>query len=135
MCLLRNDNTALYVGFEEAIHLALDPWVAENVVPVLHSSPIPPRWLKREAIQAAIAKFLAGDVDVVIVTDWPDDVTRFSELLLTAPDKMLANETELPRLTFKIERVDAYPTEVPIAVRYNALWDCIALRHKLDAGE
>ena len=37
----------------------------------------------------------------------------------------------IPRMTFEIVRVDAYPTSLEGAVQHNAFWDALALRQRL----
>jgi hypothetical protein len=132
MCLLREDNTVMYVGFKESIEVKLDPAVVKNVVPVLNAAPIPIRWMSTEEIQKAIRRFFAGDENITIIADWPADITYFTNLLLEGSGVMIAPDYEMPRLSFVVERVDTYPTEVKGAVRHCAYWDVMALRHKLD---
>lgn len=132
MCLLRDDNTVMHVGLRDNASIPLDEWVAVNVAPVITACPITPTWLTQKELQGALREFLGGDENIVIVTDWPDDVAYFCRLLITEPGKMLAPIKEIPRITFKIERLDIYPTEVEGAIENNCYWDTFALRHKLD---
>lgn len=62
-----------------------------------------------------------------LFADWPDDIRYFCQALITAPGEMV----NIPRLTFHIVRVDAYPTTLEGAVQHNALWDARALCHRL----
>ena len=62
--------------------------------------------------------------DLVIIADWPDDIRYFCQAIITAPGQMV----NIPRLTFELARVDAYPSQLAGAVQHNALWDARALR-------
>ena len=110
-------------------HTGLHPWVAENVIPKLWEWPdAGPRilWEPKRAARD-IAFFLAGDSDPVIIADWPADIRYFCGLI-ELPDGQMVS---IPRLAFRMVRVDAYPTTLDGAVQHNAWWDAIALRHKL----
>lgn len=125
--LVREDGAHFYCVFE--CH-APEPWVAENVIPILE--PFPggeQRWgtMERETAAHLIAEFLRDDGNPVIVTDWPDDIRYFCELVITGPGEMV----NISHLKFEMHRVDAYPTTLPGAIQHNALWDAMALRAKL----
>ena len=49
--------------------------------------------------------------------------------MLTGPGTMI----DIPCVTFEVHRVDAYPTDLPGAIRHNAWWDAKALQRKLTA--
>ena len=105
------------------------PWVAKNVIPVMsctgaHAIKVTPHIL---AISIANFFFHMKDSDPVIIADWPDDISYFCKALITGPGQMV----NIPTLTFKLERVDAYPTDLRGAVQHNALWDARALQRKL----
>lgn len=70
---------------------------------------------------------MAGDPGPVVISDWPDDIRYFCELLITGPGQMIA----LPGVRFEVRRVDAYPTTLEGAVQHNALWDACALQAAL----
>jgi len=135
LALVRDDGRALYLT-DGSPDFALDPWVEENVMPVMfayiassdveHSSNVRPEWSR------FIEDFLAGDPQPHIVTDWPDDVRYFCQELITGPGKMISTARQI---NFTILRIDAYPTSVKDAVQHNALWDALALRqavHELE---
>jgi hypothetical protein len=103
------------------------PWVEQNVMPHLYSVPFEPAQLGVKYWGYAIAEFLRPDSDPVIIADWPDDIRYLCELLIVAPGVMV----DIPQLTFKIARVDAYPTVMKYAVQHNAWWDALALRFKM----
>ena len=132
MCLVRDDNMVFHMGFQESTTVPLDDWVAKNIVPVIMSCPVKPSWANRIQVQLFLRELLAKDENIVIVTDWPTDVIYFSKLLMVDPTTLIASQKELPRITFQIERVDAYPTTIPIAIQHNCFWDAMALREKID---
>lgn len=108
----------------------LDPWVKDNVLPHLYDYPAPGPRIMWELKQAAedIALFLAGDPEPVIVTDWPADIRYFCGLIEYPGGHM----APIPRLAFRMVRVDAYEGEVLHgAVQHNAWWDSMQLRFKL----
>ncbi|AFU87948.1 Rnase H [Caulobacter phage CcrColossus] len=104
-----------------------DPWVLQNVIPLMDKVPDNVRTIevRRGTDDAArhIAEFLRGDPAPEIVTDWPDDIRYFCETVITGPGQMIA----IPRLAFQMLRVDAYPTTLAGAVQHNAFWDAWAL--------
>lgn len=62
----------------------LDPWVANNVVPILNKSPI-----SYSEFQDKILEFLNNFNDIKVIADWPDDLKYFMEALITGPGLML----------------------------------------------
>jgi hypothetical protein len=127
LALVREDGASLYRILKFS---ADDEWVLKNVVPILDSCPVRAGpAISHAALAGAIEDFLTGDPNPVIVADWPDDVAYFSKALITGPGTMIA----IPRVTFEVRRVDAYPTTLHGAVQHNAWWDAMALRHKLQA--
>lgn len=105
-----------------------DPWVLQNVIPLMDKVPAHVRMthVRRGTDDSAraIADFLRGDPAPEIVTDWPDDIRYFCQEIITGPGQMIS----IPRLAFQMLRVDAYPTHVKGAVQHNAFWDAVALR-------
>ena len=105
---------------------ALEEWVERNVVPYLDSVPqslISPRTNRADAARA-IAHYLAGDADPLIVADWPEDIAYFSALLVTGPGVM----AEVPRLRFEFAALSGFSTAANSRVPHNALHDARALR-------
>ena len=98
-------SLALVAESDEELYLVLDhqpgdPWVQRHVMPFLDSVPEPlrsPR-LSRAAAAEALAYFLGGDPDPLIIADWPEDIAQFSMLLVTGPGTMVA----LPSLRFQL---------------------------------
>ncbi len=118
---LVGDGAELYLRVAEAKD-DLEPWVAENVWPIMGDGIVAPvsEW------GHMVARFLGGHVH--IIADWPDDIRYFCQTLITGPGQMV----NIPGLTFSMCRVDAYPTSLPGAIQHNALWDARALRHRLE---
>ena len=105
---------------------ALEEWVERNVVPYLDMVPhnlVSPRVSRADAARA-VAHYLAGDNEPVIVADWPEDIALFNALLLTGPGTMV----EVPPLTFKFVELSGFSTAANSKVPHNALHDARALR-------
>lgn len=105
-------------------------WVKDNVMPIISVAGAIPRTVAPDQFGRLIADFLREDPNPVIVADWPDDIRYFCAALITGPGQMV----NIPRLSFEMVRVDSYPTSLPGAIQHNALWDAMALRHKLAPG-
>ena len=114
---------------------ARDPWVKDNVIPILDAVPdilTTPSGVVSltlaEYLPIYLDGFFEGDDDVEVIADWPDDIGHLCKALITGPGTMIEVR---PRIRFTVERVDAYPTDLPGAVQHNAWWDAMALRHHL----
>jgi hypothetical protein len=129
LALVREDKRALYIVNDRPAD-EFDPWVRDNVVPLLYDTPSKADRLACTIPNMAghIQEFLRGDTDVTIITDWPDDIKYFCELIITGPGKMI---NVRPSIKFEMHHIDAYPTTLPDAIQHNAYWDAMALRHKL----
>jgi hypothetical protein len=104
----------------------LEEWVERNVVPYLDTVPevlVSPR-MNRDDAARAIAHYLAGDPDPLIVADWPEDIAQFNALLVTGPGLM----AEVPRLRFEFVPLSGFSTAANSKVPHNALHDARALR-------
>ena len=126
LALVREDgNSVNYVlrGYAD------DPWVQANVIPILWKANASTRHWTPEGAAHDIARFVDGDADPVIITDWPADIRYFCEMI-EFPGGQMVN---IPSLKFELHRVDAYPTPLPGAIQHNAWWDAMALRHLLSA--
>lgn len=126
MALVREDDQYLYVILPRPANIT--DWVRENVMPILEAVPAGAKMKKlmHSQLGKAIEDFLKDDESPVIITDWPDDIAYFCENILTGPGTMI----NIPRLSFRMHRVDAYPSNIVGAVQHNALWDAFALRSK-----
>lgn len=90
------------------------PWVAENVMPILEKDAIPLpefRWKLQE--------FLRGFKRPHIVADWPEDIARFCEALITGPGTCL---------NVRPFMAEVCPIDAPSKRPHNALWDARAIR-------
>lgn len=127
LALIREDGASLYLIYSDVE--VSSPWVKENVVPILRAAPSHVVAVDCSHLGGAlqIERFMRGDLNPVIITDWPDDVSYFCKAVITDPGEMVG----IPRLTFKVHRVDAYPTALPGAIQHNAWWDAAALKHLL----
>jgi hypothetical protein len=111
----------------------IDPWVQRNVVPYLDAatpSGIWPLHLGVEEFQKVLQAYLQKEEgEIRIITDWPDDVKYFSELLITGPGTMV----DIPGIVFEVQRVDPYVQDRALqgAVQHHALWDALQLRRCL----
>jgi hypothetical protein len=112
---------------------ALEEWVERNVVPYLDMVPeqlVSPR-LNRADAARAIAHYLAGDGDPLIIADWPEDVALFNALLVTGPGLM----AEVPEISFRVVQLPGFSTAANSKVPHNALHDARALRDHVLAME
>lgn len=142
LALVREDGKALYLiaKMYPSLALRMDPWVKTNVLPIMALGiEIVRSPLVRYHTDLFVTEFaekieglLRDDTDITIITDWPDDIKYFCELILTGPGTMIEVR---PSIKFEMHRVDAYPTTLPGAIQHNAYWDAMALRHKLQTDD
>jgi len=125
-------SLALVPDDGEELYLTLDwegtreQWVERNVVPYLDSVPqslVSPRMSRADAARA-VAHYLAGDRDPLIVADWPEDIALFNALLVTGPGLM----AEVPPMRFQFMPLSGFSTAANSRVPHNALHDARALR-------
>lgn len=92
-----------------------DPWVAQNVIPVLRQEPESLAYA-----QARLRQWLFQFEGVHIIADWPDDIAYFCRMLITGPGERL----NTPNLTFEIRRdLHSEGSRIP----HNALHDAWAI--------
>jgi hypothetical protein len=131
MALVAEDGRELYLVSHRLPNTI--PWVKDNVIPILFVKGADEATIWRvDLFGAQIANFMQDDLSPVIIADWPDDIRYFCECLITGPGEMV----DIPRdreggIELVVERVDAYPTDLPGAVQHNALWDARALKARL----
>ncbi len=94
----------------------LDPWVKDNVVPLMNQDPISHR-----TFQNLLGAYLAGIGECTIVADWPDDIRHFCESLITGPGMSIM---VFHKITFELDMNIRYDSEVP----HHALYDARAIR-------
>lgn len=131
LALYREDGESLYLIYD--LKEKLDPWVAENVIPILNAD-LPENTGKRHLIDDwnvgadLIADFFGTDLDPYVVVDWPDDMKYFCQAIMKGPGYM----ANIKRVIFDVVRVNAYPTDNTKAVRHNSWWDAKVLFDKLN---
>ena len=104
----------------------LEAWVERNVVPYLDTVPeslVAARMSRADAARA-LAHYLAGDDDPLIIADWPEDVALFNALLVIGPGIM----AEVPEISFRVVQLPGFSTAANSKVPHNALHDARALR-------
>ena len=84
---------------------------------------VSPRMSRADAARA-VAHYLAGDADPLVVADWPEDIALFNALLVTGPGVM----AEVPLLRFHFMSLVGFSTAANSKVPHNALHDARALR-------
>lgn len=148
LALVRENGEAIYLVAKYSVGSTnIDPWVRDNVLPVmgldLKTAANPLLLCHHTDLYVTefadrIEHFLAGYPPPTIISDWPDDIKYFCELMITGPGERIDTGGTHPDdnfgTTFEIHRVDSYPTTLPGAVQHNAYWDAMALRHKLQGG-
>jgi len=137
MGLVREDGVSLYATLRLTRPLTSE-WVRDNVMPIMYDIPsfgIDYKLVdcKPYTLAVSLGNFLMMDPDNLpnIVADWPDDIKYFCEALIVGPGQMV----DTGPVSFLIQRVDAYPTDLPGAVQHNAYWDAMVLRHHFKAAE
>ena len=91
-------------------------WVAEHVMPILGVNPKP-----LKDVQILLQYWLSTYDSIHIISDWPEDLKHFLDLLIVGPGLRI----NTPTLTLEVRRdLDSIPSEVP----HNALADVIAIR-------
>ena len=131
LALVPDDGEELYLTLDWSD--PLEEWVERNVVPYLDMVPqslVSPR-LKWDDAARAVAHYLAGDGDPLIVADWPEDIALFNSLLVTGPGVMV----EVPRLRFQLMPLAGFSTAANSKVPHNALHDARSLRDHIQTME
>ena len=94
-----------------------DPWVIDNVVPILLKEPITP-----EQFEQRFWNYISRYDNIHVIADWPDDIKYFCEVLHTRPGEMM----NVPS-TFTMEVCRRLPPHKS-ALPHNALEDVIAIK-------
>lgn len=97
---------------------AKDPWVIENVLPLLKEKKV-----SRDTAAQMLSEYLKTYYDlhtITIYADWPDDIRHFCELLITGPGEMI----KVSNITFKLDlSISSSKSKVP----HHALHDAEAI--------
>ncbi len=121
-----------HIKLIDALNPVGDPWVAENVIPLMDSHAAPLSFLSLPNEVGTLLRAVMKDAACpVIIADSPVDIGRFCAAISTGADGNWAS-CDYPQMTFEVHNVDCYPTDLPGAVQHNAWWDAMALREKLD---
>ena len=131
IAMVREDGDGVHIQTDAE---ALDPWVRENVMPLMdtHQARLF-AFCSSNFVGARLRHFIGACESPVIIADSPVDIGRFCQALSTGEDGGWAS-ADYPLMTFEVHNVDCYPTTLPGAVQHNAWWDAMALRHKLAQG-
>lgn len=126
MALVRENGIGIHVRVIDAT--AEDPWVVENVVPLLDSHNADHDVRTFGVNVGSVLRRFIGDIRCpVIIADSPVDIGRFCGAISTDADGQWAS-CDCPLMTFEVHNVDCYPTALEGAVQHNAWWDAMALR-------
>lgn len=129
MAVVRNAICGVHI---RVLNDASDPWVIQNVLPLMDKHKSELTYTTPEfAVGAIIRTFLDGDDHPIIIADSPVDICRFCQAITTGTCGEWAS-VDYSRMTFEVHNVECYPTELEGAVQHNAWWDAMALREKLD---
>ncbi len=97
----------------------IDPWVSENVIPVLYSSAgIKCSVESKQDLQKQLQHYLSQFDLINIIADWPEDLKWFCELLITGPGEMI----RIPEFTMEYRNIESIST-----VPHNAVNDAYAI--------
>lgn len=130
LALVRSDGRGLYLCIADKPDI-LDPWVEANIWPLVHKRlPIGKTVAYVEDWGHFIRAFIGPHGHPIIVADSPVDIWRFCEVVSTGSDGKWVS-TDWGALTFEVNNIDCYPTQVPDAIQHNAWWDACALREKV----
>ena len=94
------------------------PWVADNVMPVLYKKPLK----DARALSDSLFMFLVQFETVLVVADWPEDISHFCNALIVGPGERI----DTPRLSFELWRGLPNTSEIS-EIPHNALEDARAL--------
>lgn len=124
LALVPDDGEELYLVLQ--LEEPAEAWVERNVIPFLDTVPpaLQSMRLSRADAVAALAYYLAGDPEPLIVADWPEDIAQIAMLLVTGPGTMAA----VPPLRFELLTMVGFSTAGNSRVPHNALHDARALR-------
>jgi hypothetical protein len=103
-----------------------ESWVAEHVLPVLHTRPI-----SRPEMIAKLAAYLREDAEPVVIADWPEDIAHLALLMVTGPGWRMPS----PRLKFELLDLPLFDSEALSDLPHNACRDAFALRAYVLAEE
>jgi hypothetical protein len=110
MALVAEDGSEFY----EALHCTNpQPWIAQNVIPVMGITPIP-----NDIFRIKLQRFLGQFASIHIIADWPEDIANLLKSMVTADGYCFVT----PPLTMEINRDIRGTPDIP----HNALSDARA---------
>lgn len=112
------DHLYIRVPFKKSVN----PWVKENVMPIIGEDVIP--YDNIEDAARAVAWYLCGDEKPHIIADWPEDIKHLTSLIIIGPGQMVP----LRRMSFEFWNHPEYIGCQESAIPHNALEDAKALR-------
>ena len=129
IAMVRQDGESIYV---RTTLPAFDPWVLNNVVPVLDKH-MADMAVTCDVLDVAdfLANFIGWDDCPTIIADSPVDIGRFCVVMSTDHDGGWRS-CDYTRMLFEVHNVQCYPTGLQGAVQHNAWWDALALKEKLE---
>lgn len=92
-----------------------EPWVLENVMPVLATDPIP-----KSKFQTRLHGWLMQFDTIHLIADWPEDISHFCRALIIGPGYRL----DTPPIMMEVRRDLDAESDIP----HNALADAWAIR-------
>lgn len=122
-------------GHFQTTEVASDPWVIENVVPLMDQHDANMGGIMPINKIGSALRYLIGDCQhPIIIADSPVDIGRFCGAISTGDNGGWAS-ADYPQMTFEVHNVDCYPTRLHGAVQHNAWWDAMALKYALSKQE
>ena len=130
IALVGESGTGIYLVADDV--LCHDPWVFDNVIPVLHNVP--------DGVETVlplcefgkyIREFLKDESIITLICDSPADITRFCDAYSRDTDSRYFPMQHIA-IDTRVHNIESYPTEVPNAIRHNAWYDALALKYKID---
>jgi hypothetical protein len=127
---LVSENTYLYLVATD-MHYQ-DPWVKENVIPILSSIPenMTPTFCKTNEFGTKIRAFVGKDNTLEIISDSPVDIGRFCHVYMTDENGDHIS-SDIDHMRFTVYKGKSYPTDLEGMVQHNALCDALALMYRL----
>lgn len=98
-------------------HMSIDPWVEQHVIPILDKEPV-----NKLMFKVKLMDYLSEFSEIIIVTDWPEDIQHFCAMLITGPGQRIPT----PGMTFIMDP-NLPNTSQYSKIPHNALEDARAL--------
>lgn len=135
--LAAQDGRTLYLIDESYKKMDLNPWVTENVIPILEDVPEDVEIISTIGTSlwgALIGDFIYRHSPPQLIADWPSDIIYFCELMLIPEKPGYSHHMgKFTDMTI-IRHVDIYPTTLEGAVQHNAIWDALAIKKYCEHG-